>query len=32
MRAYNYYRAAEFYLHGDPDHPRITELSGKAID
>jgi alpha-beta hydrolase superfamily lysophospholipase len=26
-RASNYYRAAEFYLHGDPTDPRIEELS-----
>ena len=32
MRAYNYYRSAEFYLHGDPDDPRIAELAGKALD
>lgn len=27
LRAYNYYRSAEFYLHGNPNDPRITELS-----
>lgn len=27
FRATNYYRAAEFYLHGDADDPRILELS-----
>lgn len=27
MRASNYYRAAEFYLHGNPEDPRIKELS-----
>jgi len=26
-RAANYYRAAEFYLHGNPEDPRIGELS-----
>ena len=26
-RASNYYRAAEFYLHGDPTDPRIKDLS-----
>jgi len=30
LRASNYYRAAEFYLHGDPRDPRITDLSRKA--
>jgi len=29
-RASNYYRAAEFYLHGDPTDPRIKELSGAS--
>ena len=28
LRAANYYRAAEFYLHGNPTDPRIQELSG----
>ncbi|SHJ00328.1 alpha/beta hydrolase family protein [Propionispora hippei] len=27
LRAYNYYRSAEFYLHGNPNDPRINELS-----
>jgi alpha-beta hydrolase superfamily lysophospholipase len=31
FRACNYYRAAEFYLHGDPEDPRIKELSDKSI-
>jgi dienelactone hydrolase len=30
FRASNYYRAAEFYLHGDPSDPRITGLSRSA--
>ncbi|HYQ17324.1 MAG TPA: alpha/beta fold hydrolase, partial [Polyangiaceae bacterium] len=30
LRATNYYRAAEFYLHGDANDPRIKELSGKS--
>ncbi len=30
LRAANYYRAAEFYLHGDPADPRIRELSRQA--
>jgi alpha-beta hydrolase superfamily lysophospholipase len=30
LRASNYYRAAEFYLHGNPDDPRITDLSRRA--
>ena len=30
FRASNYYRAAEFYLHGDPRDPRITDLSRSA--
>jgi alpha-beta hydrolase superfamily lysophospholipase len=30
LRAANYYRAAEFYLHGDPDDPRIQHLSGQG--
>ena len=30
FRASNYYRAAEFYLHGDPSGPRITDLSRRA--
>jgi hypothetical protein len=30
LRAANYYRAAEFYLHGNPDDPRIRQLSREA--
>jgi dipeptidyl aminopeptidase/acylaminoacyl peptidase len=30
FRASNYYRAAEFYLHGDPRDPRITGFSRSA--
>ncbi len=30
FRASNYYRAAEFYLHGDPTDPRILEYSRSA--
>ncbi|HTX97428.1 MAG TPA: alpha/beta fold hydrolase [Mycobacterium sp.] len=30
MRANNYYRSAEFYLHGDPDDPRIDHAYGRA--
>ena len=30
LRAANYYRAAEFYLHGDPADPRIRQLAGEA--
>lgn len=30
LRAANYYRAAEFYLHGNPRDPRIVELSRLA--
>src|ERR1700744_1348053 len=30
FRAANYYRAAEFYLHGNPADPRILELSGHS--
>jgi len=30
-RASNYYRAAEFYLHGNPNDPRIKELSGMSM-
>ena len=30
MRAANYYRTAEFYLHSDPTDPRILELTGKG--
>ena len=32
MRASNYYRLAEFYLHGDPGDPRIKKLSKKSAD
>jgi len=32
LRASNYYRAAEFYLHGDPSDPRILETWGKSRD
>lgn len=31
LRASNYYRLAEFYLHGDPTDPRIDELSTKSM-
>jgi esterase/lipase len=27
LRAYNYYRSAEFFLHGNQNDPRITELT-----
>lgn len=30
LRASNYYRTAEFYLHGDPSDPRILETWGKS--
>ncbi len=30
LRAANYFRAAEFFLHGDPRDPRILELAGKS--
>jgi pimeloyl-ACP methyl ester carboxylesterase len=30
LRAANYYRAAEFFLHGNPGDPRIQELSGRG--
>ncbi len=30
FRASNYYRAAEFYLHGDPSDPRIVDFSRRA--
>ncbi|MGO9457061.1 MAG: alpha/beta hydrolase family protein [Acidimicrobiales bacterium] len=30
FRASNYYRAAEFYLHGDPSDPRIINFSRRA--
>ena len=31
MRASNYYRAAEFYLHGDPQDPRILDLFRRSV-
>lgn len=31
LRAANYLRAAEFYLHGTPSDPRIAELSDRAL-
>jgi pimeloyl-ACP methyl ester carboxylesterase len=31
LRASNYYRLAEFYLHGDPADPRIEELSTRSM-
>ncbi len=31
-RASNYYRLAEFYLHGDPGDPRIRKLSNKSSE
>lgn len=30
LRASNYYRTSEFYLHGDPQDPRIREASHKS--
>lgn len=30
MRASNYYRTAEFFLHGNPEDPRILETWGKS--
>lgn len=30
LRAFNYYRLAEFYLHQDPEDPRIMELYNKG--
>ena len=30
LRASNYYRTAEFYLHGNPNDPRILESWGKS--
>lgn len=30
LRCETYYRMAEFYLHGNPDDPRIQETAGKA--
>ena len=32
LRCNTYYNMAEFYLHGNPSDPRITETSGKARD
>ncbi|MEW6283195.1 MAG: alpha/beta hydrolase, partial [Candidatus Eremiobacterota bacterium] len=32
LRASNYYRSAEFYLHGNPKDPRILEAWGKSRD
>lgn len=32
LRAMNYYRAAEFFLHGDPGDPRILDAWGKSRD
>src|ERR1700751_1756842 len=32
MRANNYYRAAEFFLHGNPDDPRIDHAYNRARD
>jgi alpha-beta hydrolase superfamily lysophospholipase len=32
MRASNYYRAAEFFLHGDQDDPRIDHTYGRGRD
>ena len=31
LRASNYYRAAEFYLHGDSEDPRILDLSRRSV-
>lgn len=31
MRASNYYRAAEFYLHGNPDDPQIEQLYDASL-
>lgn len=30
LRASNYYRAAEFFIHGNPDDPRIIDISKKS--
>lgn len=30
LRASNYYRSAEFFIHRDPEDPRIRKLSGKS--
>jgi pimeloyl-ACP methyl ester carboxylesterase len=32
LRASNYYRSADFYLHGNPDDPRIRHAYGRARD
>ncbi len=32
LRASNYYRVSEFYLHGNPDDPRIRDASSKSRD
>lgn len=32
LRASNYYRSADFYLHGNPDDPRIGHAYGRARD
>lgn len=32
LRACNYFRTAEFFLHGDPNDPRIRETSGRSVD
>ncbi len=32
MRANNYYRAAEFYLHGNPDDPRIDHAYSRGCE
>ena len=32
LRASNYYRTAEFFIHQDPDDPRILELSSKSCE
>jgi dienelactone hydrolase len=32
MRASNYYRSADFYLHGNPDDPRIAHAYTRARD
>ncbi|ALG08414.1 alpha/beta hydrolase family protein [Kibdelosporangium phytohabitans] len=32
MRASNYYRSAEFFLHGNPSDPRITTTYDRAVD
>lgn len=32
LRASNYFRTAEFFLHGDPSDPRIRKTSAQAVD